>query len=298
MAVAADYLNELISQKAALATAISNKGVTASASEKFNTLVPKVAQINTSSLPSPAEIKKGVFSAGSFTSLNDLNSSIPWITVSIDKTTYVEKGTEAVTYTSDSNEAQLTDLFTNTLKSGFKSPLTSPSQTLYLKYTSTYGTYGSYLGVTIGDSYVVSFDSTMYSNNKPVEFWFAVRNDALLSWRIRYMSSADSEFPNRLEERQGEIALPSSCAITGLWSYWESAIDPTECKNGIVISDAVPPYKIKIVSGSDSTFYNFNNDGKIITSSPYSSPTVYITDKDTGEIIYSGVSYAVYYLSN
>ena len=48
MAVTTDYLNELINQKTALATAISNKGITASASEKFNTLVPKVGQINTS----------------------------------------------------------------------------------------------------------------------------------------------------------------------------------------------------------------------------------------------------------
>lgn len=47
MAVTTDYLNELINQKTALATAISNKGIAASASEKFNTLVPKVAQIDT-----------------------------------------------------------------------------------------------------------------------------------------------------------------------------------------------------------------------------------------------------------
>lgn len=47
MAVTTDYLNELINQKTALATAISNKGITASASEKFNTLIPKVGQINT-----------------------------------------------------------------------------------------------------------------------------------------------------------------------------------------------------------------------------------------------------------
>lgn len=247
---------------------------------------------------SPTEIKKASFSAGSYTSLTDLNASIPWITVSIDKTTYVEKGSDAVTYTSGSSVVELTDLFTNTSKSGFKSPLTSTSQTLYLKYTSTYGTYGSCLGVTVGDNYVVSFDSTMYSNSNPVEFWFVIVNDATLHWRMRYTSSASSEFSNRLEETQGKITLPSSSAITGLWSYWESAIDPAECKNGIVVSDEVPPYKVKITDGSNSTFYNFNNDGKIIISSPYSSPTVYIADKDTGDIIYSGVPYSVYYLSN
>lgn len=45
MPTTTDYLNELITQKTALAQAISNKGVDASTDEKFNTLVPKVSQI-------------------------------------------------------------------------------------------------------------------------------------------------------------------------------------------------------------------------------------------------------------
>lgn len=45
MPTTAQYLNELISQKKALANNITAKGVAASESEKFNTLVPKVAQI-------------------------------------------------------------------------------------------------------------------------------------------------------------------------------------------------------------------------------------------------------------
>nr|DAP69842.1 MAG TPA: hypothetical protein [Caudoviricetes sp.] len=45
MPTTAQYLNELISQKKALANSITAKGVAASESEKFNTLVPKVAQI-------------------------------------------------------------------------------------------------------------------------------------------------------------------------------------------------------------------------------------------------------------
>ncbi len=45
MPTTAQYLNELITQKKALANNITAKGVAASESEKFNTLVPKVAQI-------------------------------------------------------------------------------------------------------------------------------------------------------------------------------------------------------------------------------------------------------------
>lgn len=45
MPTTTQYLNELISQKKALANSITAKGVAASESEKFNTLVPKVAQI-------------------------------------------------------------------------------------------------------------------------------------------------------------------------------------------------------------------------------------------------------------
>ena len=45
MPTTAQYLNELIAQKKALANGITAKGVAASESEKFNTLVPKVAQI-------------------------------------------------------------------------------------------------------------------------------------------------------------------------------------------------------------------------------------------------------------
>lgn len=51
MATSTDYLNQLTSEKNALAVNLTNKGVTASSSETFTTLVPKVLDIPTGITP-------------------------------------------------------------------------------------------------------------------------------------------------------------------------------------------------------------------------------------------------------